>query len=44
MYGDNGRIYQIKIYKKMLTTKYGCVGAAGKFTCSDTIFASLVIF
>ena len=30
MYGDNGRIYQIKIYKKMLTPIYGCVGATDK--------------
>ena len=37
MYGDNGRIYQIKIYKKMLTPNYGCVGATDKFTCSDTV-------
>ena len=44
MYGDDGRIYQIKIYKKMLTPNYGYVGVAGKFTCSDTVFASLVIF
>ena len=28
----------------MSTPNYGCVGAAGKFTCSDTVFASLVIF
>ena len=31
------RIYQIKIYKKMLTPNYGCVGATDKFTCSDTV-------
>ena len=37
IYGDNGRIYQIKIYKKMLTPNYGCVGATDKFTCSDTV-------
>ena len=36
VYGDNGRIYQIKIYKKMLTPNYGCVSATDKFTCSDT--------
>ena len=36
--------YQIKIYKKVLTPNYGCVGAKHKFTCSDTIFASLVMF
>ena len=35
--GDNGRIYQIKIYKKMLTSNYGCVGVTDKFTCSDTV-------
>ena len=29
--GDNGRIYQFKIYKKMLTPNYGCVGATYKF-------------
>ena len=44
IYGDNGRIYQIKIFKKMLTTNYGCVSATYKFTCSDTVFASLVMF
>ena len=44
IYGDKGRKYQIKIYKKMLTPNHGCVGVAGKFTCSDTVFASLVIF
>ena len=27
IYGDNGRIYQIKIYKEMSTPNYGCVGA-----------------
>ena len=37
IYGDNGRIYQIKIYKKMLTPNYVCVDATDKFTCSDTI-------
>ena len=37
IYGDNGRIYQIKIYKKMLITNYGCVGATNKFTSSDTV-------
>ena len=37
IYGDNGRIYQIKIYKKMLTPNYGSVGATDKFTCSDTV-------
>ena len=37
IYGDNGRIHQIKIYKKMLTPNYGCVGATDKFTCSDTV-------
>ena len=36
MYGDNGRIYQIKIYKKMLTPNNGCVAATDKFMCSDT--------
>ena len=41
IYGDNGRIYQI--YKKMLTPNYGCVGATFKFTCSDTVFTSLVM-
>ena len=44
IYGDNGRIYQIQIYKKMLTPKYGCVSATYKFTCSDTVFTSLVMF
>ena len=44
IYGDNDRIYQNKIYKKMLTPNYGCVGATYKFTCSDTIFTSLVMF
>ena len=44
MYGDNGRIYQIKIHKKMLTPNYGCVGATYKFTCSNTVFTSLVMF
>ena len=44
IYGDNGRIYQIKIYKKTLTSKYGCVGATDKFTGSETVFASLVMF
>ena len=44
MYGDNCRIYQIKIYKKMLTPNYGCVSATYKFTCSETSFASLVMF
>ena len=28
----------------MLTPNYGCVGATDKFTCSDTVFASLVMF
>ena len=37
IYGDNGKIYQIKIYKKMLTPNYGCVGATDKFTCRDTV-------
>ena len=37
IYGDNGRIYQIKIYKKMLTSNYGCVGVTDKFTCSNTV-------
>ena len=37
IYGDNGRIYQIKIYRKMLTPNYGCVGATDKFTCSNTV-------
>ena len=41
--GDNGRIYQIKIYKEMLTPNYGCVGATYKFTCSVTVFASLLM-
>ena len=43
IYGDNGRINQITIYKKMLTPNYGCVGATYKFTCSDTVFTSLVM-
>ena len=37
-------IYQIKIYKKILTPNYGCVRAIYKFTCSDTVFTSLVMF
>ena len=37
LYGDNGRIYQIKIYKNILTPNYGCVGATDKFTCSDIV-------
>ena len=28
----------------MLTPNYGCVSATYKFTCSDTIFASFVMF
>ena len=28
----------------MLTPSYGCVGATDKFTCNDTLFASLVMF
>ena len=28
----------------MLTPNYGCVGATYKFTCSDTVFTSLVMF
>ena len=28
----------------MLTSNYGCVGATDKFTGSDTVFASLVMF
>ena len=28
----------------MLTSNYGCVGAIDKFTGSDTVFASLVMF
>ena len=43
----NGRIYQIKIYKKMFTPNYaiyGCVGGTYKFTCSGTVFTSLVRF
>ena len=32
------------IFLKMLTPNYGCVGATYKFTCSDTIFTSLVMF
>ena len=35
-------LYQIKIDKKILTPNYGCVGATCKFTCSDTVFSSLV--
>ena len=37
IYGENGKIYQIKIYKKMLTPNYGCVSANDKLTCSDTV-------
>ena len=37
-------MYQIKIYNKMLTPKYDYVGATNKFTSSDTVFASFVIF
>ena len=44
MRGDDVSIYKIKIYKKMLTTNFGCVGATYKFTCSDTVFTSLVMF
>ena len=43
LYGDNGRIYQINIYKKMLTPNYGCVDATYKYTCSYTVFTSLVM-
>ena len=28
----------------MLTPNFGCVGATYKFNCSDTVFASLVMF
>ena len=28
----------------MLTPNYGCVGATYRFTCSDTVFTSLVMF
>ena len=38
------RLYQIKIYKTILTPNYDCVGATYKFTCSDTVFASLAMF
>ena len=44
IYGDNGRIYQIKIYRKMLTPNYACVGATYISTCSDTVLTSLVMF
>ena len=44
IYGDNGRIYQFKIYKKILISNYCCVGATHKFTCSETAFALLVMF
>ena len=44
IYGDNGGINQFKMYKKMLTPNYSCVGATYKFTCSETVFASLVMF
>ena len=37
-------IHQIKIYKKMLTQNYGRVSATYKFTCSNNVFASLVMF
>ena len=43
IYDDNGRIYQIKIYKNMLTSNYDCVSATDKFTGIDTVFASLVM-
>ena len=43
MYGDNGRIYQIKIYKKMLTPNCGCVGATDKFTCISAVFVMFFI-
>ena len=36
IYGNNGGMYQIKFYKKILTPNYGCVGATDKFICSDT--------
>ena len=44
IYGDNGRIYKIKIYKKMLTPNYGCIGATYKFTCSDTCIVMFFIY
>ena len=44
VYGDNGMIYQIKIYEKMLTPNYGCVDATDKLTCSATVFTSFVMF
>ena len=44
IYEDNGKIYQIKIYKKILTLKSGYVGATDKFTGIDTVFASFVMF
>ena len=28
----------------MLTPNYGCVDATDKLTCSDTVFASLLMF
>ena len=28
----------------MLTANYGCFGGTDEFTCSDTVFASLVMF
>ena len=43
IYGDNGRIYQIKIYKKMLTPNCGCVGATDKFTCISAVFVMFFI-
>ena len=44
IYGYNGTIYQINIYKKMMTLNHGCVGATHKFTCSETVLASLLMF
>ena len=44
IYGDNGRIYQIKVHKKMLTPNNGCVSATYELTCSDTVFDLLVMF
>ena len=36
-------MYHFKIYKKMSTPNYGCVGATYKFTCTETVFPSLVM-
>ena len=34
------KMYQIKIYKKMLTPNYGCVDATDKFTTVSLLYLS----